>query len=757
LFRPPAKAQLTEEDFWNNTHHFTSFADEHSRAKAMSAIPKSNKANKVVIFMVDKNKNNLFNQHINSVQNSSDFDCEIINSADEVIQYLNMTPSALLMFEIHDKESLTQVLNVMKSVEKQIKSNSIKVAGFNHLKNENIDKALKKLGCSDIFEHNIKSKTFSYKIDFWFKTLKSKSSPSDNLEYKEDKDKSSALPESTSKTLNGLHTVAAMQQEDDVWILKNKNDCKNILRRWLVKLMGPSPQVARWSNIKLNAESGAKQVWQFEYKEGQASNFGKGRGTWFFEGSRPEFDWKENVWIFSGSSAALYYAVENKVDFRFQVKNDSMFLAENSLFASSKRELIIESFNREYEFSNDEKADLENDQSFEANNLLNNKMQGKGATQKYNEDNLAGQGSRADQIDGQMSGKSAGTDKLAGNLSGKIGAQNKQEKEEDPFEGEVDQLDKYYRGDEHKKASNTDGEKDQRTSGARTQSSGPLSGTVGKSEKSPTPDSSGNFSADQLEKYYNGKSRNLKDENNSDNSTNQSADEIEKYLKNKISNQEDEEKDKPQRAIAKTKKKKGEVELDNVLPFAKKKSGGRSDQTDSSEVDENFAQVYADSEATPVEYEADAPARKEKQSEVYARDSVESNNQAIAVDTTDYDKITASGEIKISLYVVGREQEKINAHFQDLFARELILSFKDFTVSEGDSCKIQMNLNYLKENVALAIDAVATLVEEQEEGEWYVTFDLKDFPEDKLAHFMDVYSQRQANIHTFMKKVKGHE
>ena len=83
----------------------------------MSAIPKSNKANKVVIFMVDKKKNNLFNQHINSVQNSSDFDCEIINSADEVIQYLNMTPSALLMFEIHDRESLTQVLNVMKSVD----------------------------------------------------------------------------------------------------------------------------------------------------------------------------------------------------------------------------------------------------------------------------------------------------------------------------------------------------------------------------------------------------------------------------------------------------------------------------------------------------------------------------------------------------------------------------------------------------------------------------------------------------------------
>ncbi len=756
MFRPPAKAQLTEEDFGNNTHHFTSFADEHSRAKTMSAIPKSNKANKVIIFMVDKKKNNLFNQHINSVQNSSDFDCEIINSADEVIQYINMTPSALLMFEIHDRESLTQVINVMKSVEKQIKSNSIKVAGFNHLKNENIEKALKKLGCSDLFEHDIKPKTFSYKIDFWFKTLKSKSSPSDNLEYKDGKEKSPALTESTSKTLNGLHTVAAMLHEDDVWILKNKNDCKNILRRWLVKLMGPSPQVARWSNVKLNAESGDKQVWQFQYKEGQESSFGKGRGTWFFEGSRPEFDWKENVWIFSGASAALYYAVENKVDFRFQVKNNSMFLAENSLFATSKRDLIIESFNREYEFSNDEKADLENDQSFEANNLLNNKMQGKGATQKYNEDNLAGQGSSADQIDGRMSGKSAGSDKLAGNLSGKIGAQNKQEKEADPFEGEVDQLDKYYRGDEHKKSSQS-GDKDQITNGSKPQASGPLSGAIAQTERSGDKDSSGNFSADQLEKYYNGKSRNTQERINSDNTTNQSADEIEKYLKNKTSNQDDEEKDKPQRAIAKTKKKKGEVEIDNVLPFAKKKSGGGSEPNDTSEIDENFAQVYADSEATQVEYEADPQARKEKQSEVYARDRGEIDNQTFAVDTTDYDKITASGEMIISLYVIGREQEKINAHFQDLFARELILSFKGFTVSEGDSCKIQMNLNYLKENVALAIDAVATLVEEQEEGEWYVTFDLKDFPEDKLAHFMDVYSQRQANIHTFMKKVKGHE
>jgi hypothetical protein len=781
----------------------------------MSAVPKSENANKIIIFMVDKKKkNNLINQFVEMVDNKGGIDYEFITSANEVVQYLNMAPQALLMFEIHDRESLAQVISVMKSTEKLIRANHVKVAGFNHIKNDNIEKVLKKMGCSDILTEDIKLKTLSFKIDFWFKTLKSKVTgmTSDDVKKAPGKENKINSEVAVADKKVGLQMVAAIQEENDVWILKHKNDCKNVLRRWLIKLMGPSSQVAKWEQVSVETSTGPKQLWKFDYKPGQAESFSNGEGAWYFDGPKPEFDWKENVWIFSGSNPSLFHSFNGNVEYRFKSEDKAIFFAENSVFAETKKQLIIESFNREYEFKNDEVAAEEAAQSFDGVELdtpessshnaaaeaINGKMKGKSETQKLNDEAMSGEGSsadkidsklsgkssKADQIDGQMSGKGGKSDSIDGNLSGAVGPTDQVDSEDDPFEGQVDQLDKYYKGGEGNSAKSETEAEDKKRSGFKDDLGGAMSGQLTPEAKKAAQAKRGNFSSDELDKYYDGESKGSDKKNNDPKRGNfssdeldkyydgeasgekkagankdangQPADKIESYLNGKVSKQEEAPKERTQRTAPQAKAEKDAEARENVIPFAKKKSNSGKDET--GDVNDNFSQVYRDGSLPERDFNDDGPyVKKEKLAPRYERGEREELENLDPLTPVDYERLTATGEVKIILEKIGDSQVKVLGQFQDLFARDLVVSVQNVSISVNEKFKVYVLLKYLNQKVSLTIDCIVTMVEEQEDGESFVTLDVQDFSEEKLSHFMEVYMKRQANIGEFLNKVKGNE
>ena len=338
----------------------------------------------------------------------------------------------MILASVKSKEDVSKLLAYLKANRRVLKENSIKFTVVNFTNNRQVETALMKMGCQEVLDPSIKGKPLKYKLDMWKKTLTSQKQAvggDGKMSIKEKgQDGNSAVQSS-----NDVKWEEPIKCVDDMWLIKKPEDAKKILGKWLVRFMGPSPFVGQWAE----AVPGKKGIWKFAFKEEARNTFHNTPGTWFFLGDqKPEFIWKENVWMVTGSQMQLVFQNGEEKEARFQGTPAGLSVAKNSAQAKMLELLIIETFDQEVMMKKglitETSTEVETDRN--AGGHLKGKtdgeeaintgpLEGKGATDDLG-GNLEGntEGGEGDQ-GGNYDGKSS-TDKLDGEEDGNAGSDN---------------------------------------------------------------------------------------------------------------------------------------------------------------------------------------------------------------------------------------------------------------------------------------------------------------------------------------------
>lgn len=309
------------------------------------------------------------------------YQAEVHSSANELATFLSEQRACLVITSLRKKEDLVQLATIVKLSKKVAKDTVIKYVVVNFSGDKQYEKTVAKLGILDFIEEKVNTKGLRFKVDFYMKSL--------NAQIKNNTSNANAP---SLKTLESNKTQDKKAQEqlvswtdplnckDDMWLVKNEADCKKVLSKWLVKLMGPSPYLGQWVEKKAGC-------WKFVFKEENPLLMPE-LGTWYFQGDqKPEFIWKENLWLMTGNNFQLFYNEKKEIS-RLWVQDKSFFVCRNSEWAKSKEKVIIESFDKEVVFKNET---LEGeDESIEQENEKIKNLEGKAKTDVLNQANLSG-------------------------------------------------------------------------------------------------------------------------------------------------------------------------------------------------------------------------------------------------------------------------------------------------------------------------------------------------------------------------------
>lgn len=334
----------------------------------------------------------------------------------DIVTFLSGEKSALLFFSLGSKDDLVALANFVKMSKKELRDLPHKVIVVNFTGNKNIEKAIMKMGILDILEDGIKPRALRFKIDFWVKSL------AHSLKNKPQKESKRELKTSDSnqqeKKVDAPVWIPAIEQEADIWLVKNELEIKKILNRWLVKFSAPSPHVASWVEVE-----GQAGIWKFDVKSSHRGLFLLTEGTWYFRGdSKPEFHWKEQQWSMAGTQMELFFQKEKNIFPRFYIKDKILHIAKNSDYALTKQQLIQETLDQELIFKKDGIAAVD-DIEIDNKSLFSDPLKGKSNTDDLGASSLSGKSKtgadqfsdmtgkgKSDSIDGQMKGSNKNGD-----------------------------------------------------------------------------------------------------------------------------------------------------------------------------------------------------------------------------------------------------------------------------------------------------------------------------------------------------------
>ncbi len=745
---------------------------------------------KTVIFFVDPNSRSYLQTFLSTVEAKANMTCRMTFNPDEVSEILAKTSSAVLLLELLDKTSIPHVVVVLRASAALIKAGNLKVTGFNNIKgNKNIIKALQKLGCNEILDDDIKAKSLSFKIDFWFKTLKSKNInepiQKELAQKNQDTNKGESKSESTAKKSAQIDYTKPIELENDIWIIRHKNDNKNILRRWLVKLIGPSPYVGKWHEKTIEMNGQSIKAWQYVFTPARRELFMGETGEWYFVGTKPEFDWKENIWTFTGSSLQLFHLEANgEVTNRVHTTDDGhLIFHTNSLYAETKKDAIEESFDQEYDFSADapeDKSTKEFDGSSERINInlkgLNGKesnlagnLEGNSQTDSLSDNPLQGKTNQAEQIDSQLKGKQkksdnvendyegkgSKADRLRTHYDGKSGAQKQaEESEANHHASQADRLRTHYDGKSGSQKETEESEANHHANQAdrlRTHYDG-KSGAQKETEESEANHHASQ--ADRLKTHYDGKSGSQKEteESEANHRANQ-ADRLRTHYDGHSGSQQEDEAKGPNHHGAGSEKIRTHYDgKSNSINFSSNEKHKRPSETGDISND-NFSALYSDSHEERDFSETDYQ-RSKKEHPRYHRDDVENVLDPEPNEQMELETITASAEIKAVIELDDEKKTKYIVSFDDFCLPELDLVSKEtIELNEQSRVTIYLYLKYLDKKHSLVLNGFVQSTE-QIEQEMLINIALDNVDERRVESFMQLYLERQDNIEKFMDKTR---
>lgn len=350
-----------------------------------------------------------------------DFDAKIVADQSIVSGELTQAKNGIVIFKVENKPDLQAAVALLKTHKKLIKKGVVKFACFSMVKSKKVDSILQKYGCKDILNpQTLKSKTFGFKIDFWSKNIRAQMRKQEqDLSFKPTND-GPTPEEGAKKEREDFVFSAGLELESDIWISKHRNDHKKILRRFLIRFLGPSPHIAQWTEME-NRDNSGQTVYRFDLED-EDGLFVAEEGAWFFAGSRPEFDWKSRKWSFSSDRPHLYFyrKSDGKTFSRVKPANGSVEIADNSTYGLMKEEAIDETCNSEFSFGKDKESEDSGSGVKGGNEQAPSHWDGESNTDNLGPSHLKGKNSqKADELDDLKGQSTYQEENLGDNLEGK--------------------------------------------------------------------------------------------------------------------------------------------------------------------------------------------------------------------------------------------------------------------------------------------------------------------------------------------------
>ncbi len=242
----------------------------------------------------------------------------------EAIGHLNKLDACLVIVSVNSREDLAQLVQVHRAMTNPKSGKCFKFIVVTRM-GAAFDKTLFKLGLKEFIELRVPPKALRSKLDFWAKSLKAQLQARASVTPPR-----SGSVESVTSGMKHLKPGEVIWEEgiyfpEDIWKVQDTGDVKRIDNRWLIRLEGPSPDVADW------IETEVKGSWKLSFKmtENSTRTF---KGAWVFRGSQaPTFLQKDNVWVFNSDELNLSYVIGGKVQFsRLKTEGLSIFVQRNS-------------------------------------------------------------------------------------------------------------------------------------------------------------------------------------------------------------------------------------------------------------------------------------------------------------------------------------------------------------------------------------------------------------------------------------------
>ncbi|MGE3609089.1 MAG: hypothetical protein AB7I27_05835 [Bacteriovoracaceae bacterium] len=654
------------------------------------------------------------------------------DSTGDLVNYLTVEPSSLVITSVSDKNDLIQLASFVKTSKKFGKEIVFKVVVVNFSASKDIEKAIQKLGILDLVDPNVTTKALRFKIDFWMKALnaqvKSQAGQTSVKNIKNTENSNSAEKKTQESQISWKEPLDV---ESDIWLIKSESDFKKVINKWLVKLVGPSGYVGQWVEV-----NGQKNLWKFDIKNQHKELYLSGDGEWYFQGDqKPEFVYKENIWLITGESFNLFFKDNSATHSRIGVKDKVLSICKNSDYAKTKEQLIIESFNQELVFKKDGESAKANDYKDEKEALQLKNLEGKGSTDQL-AGNLSGKNSKdniqSDPLKGKSSTDVNNQSHYKGDVEQKAGANSPELKavQESSSRGNTpDFRDK----EEKRTGTELSIEKDKRSEGdllkapTNSSTSGPLSGKT----KTDQIDN-GPLEGDRLE------------------------DEVERhdtYYKNHNSHVKPEANRRDPSRDGQEKKGKHGTDLHGLGEKAGQAKNPYSSQNSKKD---DFGGVN---------YEKDIEARKqEAQKRIDELEKELSNNVVPIGAKADRQRgfsesdpeLEATLESPEVLSYLSQGQIKFACKLDDHFEQTIIFTTPQNGVVVNKPVVLDLSFKYRGNFKKLSFEGDVKSINEDEDGTRYIEVEVAEEKVKEFVSFMDMYRERQKSVDTFLKRAKGY-
>lgn len=325
------------------------------------------------------------------------FESQGLDNLRDAAAFVACSAAALVVVGIGHKDDLLKLAALVK-VERQRPTRLVRFLIVNSI--PQFDKAISKLGLRDYLDGAASVKSLRFKLDFWKRSVLAlvKSSQPKDIQAKQLAEVAVRQDNIKKTGANGIQWITPLEHPDDIWIIRSETDCTNRLNKFLVRVMAPSPYVAKW------IVTDTRDTWEFKLKD--TKSFLPKGGRWFYKGSqKPEFIWEENIWLIVGEKCELYIKVGDERLDRLQTQNGTLSVTRNSEAAKAKQRAIIDTFDRDLVYSLEKlaegKAEVDADEGWGLQNL-----DGKGKTEHIDASALSGDVEGTDHLPtGDMEGE----------------------------------------------------------------------------------------------------------------------------------------------------------------------------------------------------------------------------------------------------------------------------------------------------------------------------------------------------------------
>lgn len=328
-----------------------------------------------LIHLCETENGSFISNYISNFMGKTEYAIIKVTSSYELLSRIDEFSGAIIFFEITNKPQLMDLVQFLKTNKKRLRENEIKVSGINHTKNPEVDKVLRKLLVSEIFDQEINNKSLQFKINLLFKTIKPKKKT-----YSEDEAQTTIAEtkknnyetklKSSTKLKNPIKYEAPLKIQSDCFYFPDNKPAKNVMNNWVIEMIGPGPIAGHWHDITKQSNS-VTPVWKWGPSNESLFQFVLEDGHWIFKGSEPLFNWETNKWKFAGKAPELIFFHNKPIASKFFVENNILHITENSNTATSMLPKLQESFDPKYQFSK------------ESHNLLEGENQSEGNTSTY--------------------------------------------------------------------------------------------------------------------------------------------------------------------------------------------------------------------------------------------------------------------------------------------------------------------------------------------------------------------------------------